>query len=182
MQHLSVSLRIEAFINVTCRLLRINDVNINAFSQLFITSDLLCCCSNVFFFFFQEHCIAPMNCLFQHALPLQHSFTMLYPTQLQLFSAENKLGMNTFGDHAVSSVSHIKIAERQLNSKLQLGQVRGFARQENSLIYEIKTGRTVVSTQTWHLSTWMDVSGGYDQISRQYSTRVPKFLSYCELT
>lgn len=48
MQNLCISLWIEAFINVRRRLLRIRDVNINAFSQLFITS-LLCSCSGVVF-------------------------------------------------------------------------------------------------------------------------------------
>lgn len=83
MQHLSVSLRIEAFINVTCRLLRINDVNINAFSQLFITSDLLCCCSNVFFFFFKSTALhqwtvySSMHCLcnIHSQCYIQHSYS-----------------------------------------------------------------------------------------------------------
>ncbi len=48
------------------------------------------------------------------------------------------------------------------------------------LIYEMnvrpKFGRTVVSTQNLEFIN-MDVSGGYDQISRQVWVRVRKFLS-----
>ncbi len=48
------------------------------------------------------------------------------------------------------------------------------------LIYETnvrpKFGRTVVSTQNLEFIN-MDVSGGYDQISRQVWDRVRKFLS-----
>ncbi len=52
------------------------------------------------------------------------------------------------------------------------------------LIYETnvrpKFGRTVVSTQNLEFIN-MDVSGGYDQISRQVWARVRKFLSQPEL-
>ncbi len=52
------------------------------------------------------------------------------------------------------------------------------------LIYETnvrpKIGRTVVSTQNLEFIN-MDVSGGYDQISRQVWARVRKFLSQPEL-
>ncbi len=52
------------------------------------------------------------------------------------------------------------------------------------LIYETnvwqKIGCTVVSTQNLEFIN-MDVSGGYDQISRLVSARVRKFLSYLNL-
>ncbi len=52
------------------------------------------------------------------------------------------------------------------------------------LIYETnvrpKIGRTVVSTQNLEFIN-MDVSGGYDQISRLIWARVRKFLSQPEL-
>ena len=53
-----------------------------------------------------------------------------------------------------------------------------------ALIYQTsvqqKTGRTVISTQSSAFIN-LDVSGGYDQISRQVSARVRKFSSRVDL-